>query len=414
MKKIVAILIGLVWVIALSAQNDVDVFLIARNTGEKVLSNNDTIRVFGFAENLGSQPGVPGPTIIANEGDSVHIDVWNVSQGAPHTIHLHGLDVNQQNDGVPHLSFDIPHMDHGFYHFKAPHAGTYLYHCHVASTIHVQAGMYGLIIIKPANGSNTTWNNGYYFHHEFSYFLSEIDTTWHTEAVLEHAHDTSFAVHYVEIPKFDPQFFLINGFSDQQLAQNQVELNSEAGSRNYIRLTNIGYCGTRVILPTSLNAKIIDSDGRPLPQIEYSDTVYVYPGERYGVLTETSAEFTDSIEFQYFDLNTGQIKNSQFVPINIAGFNKVEVEKVSSAQVKLSPNPFIEATTLEIKLKETSQLVIEIFDLEGKLVNTIENVNARAGEYTYDIGENLDFGGVYLVKISLGEENVITKKIVKK
>lgn len=414
MKKIVAILIGLVWVIALSAQNDVDVFLIARNTGEKVLSNNDTIRVFGFAENLGSQPGVPGPTIIANEGDSVHIDVWNVSQGAPHTIHLHGLDVNQQNDGVPHLSFDIPHMDHGFYHFKAPHAGTYLYHCHVASTIHVQAGMYGLIIIKPANGSNTTWNNGYYFHHEFSYFLSEIDTTWHTDAVLEHAHDTSFAVHYVEIPKFDPQFFLINGFSDQQLAQNQVELNSEAGSRNYIRLTNIGYCGTRVILPTSLNAKIIDSDGRPLPQIEYSDTVYVYPGERYGVLTETSAEFTDSIEFQYFDLNTGQIKNSQFVPINIAGFNKVAVEKVSSAQVKLSPNPFIEATTLEIKLKETSQLVIEIFDLEGKLVNTIENVNARAGEYTYDIGENLDFGGVYLVKISLGEENVITKKIVKK
>ena len=169
-----------------------------------------------------------------------------------------------------------------------------------------------------------------------------------------------------------------------------------------------------MILPTSLNAKIIDSDGRPLPQIEYSDTVYVYPGERYGVLTETSAEFTDSIEFQYFDLNTGQIKNSQFVPINIAGFNKVEVEKVSSAQVKLSPNPFIEATTLEIKLKETSQLVIEIFDLEGKLVNTIENVNARAGEYTYDIGENLDFGGVYLVKISLGEENVITKKIVKK
>ena len=414
MKKIVAILIGLVWVIALSAQNDVDVFLIARNTGEKVLSNNDTIRVFGFAENLGSQPGVPGPTIIANEGDSVHIDVWNVSQGAPHTIHLHGLDVNQQNDGVPHLSFDIPHMDHGFYHFKAPHAGTYLYHCHVASTIHVQAGMYGLIIIKPANGSNTTWNNGYYFHHEFSYFLSEIDTTWHTDAVLEHAHDTSFAVHYVEIPKFDPQFFLINGFSDQQLAQNQVVLNSEAGSRNYIRLTNIGYCGTRVILPTSLNAKIIDSDGRPLPQIEYSDTVYVYPGERYGVLTETSAEFTDSIEFQYFDLNTGQIKNSQFVPINIAGFNKVAVEKVSSAQVKLSPNPFIEATTLEIKLKETSQLVIEIFDLEGKLVNTIENVNARAGEYTYDIGENLDFGGVYLVKISLGEENVITKKIVKK
>ena len=122
-----------------SSQQDLNFLLIARNTGEKILTNNDTIRVFGFAQSLGEQPGVPGPTLEMNEGDSVHIDLWNVSQGAPHTIHLHGLDVDQQNDGVPHLSFDVHHMDHGYYHFKAPHAGTYLYHCHVASTIHVHS-----------------------------------------------------------------------------------------------------------------------------------------------------------------------------------------------------------------------------------------------------------------------------------
>ena len=99
------------------AQQTVNELIIARNTGKKVLANMDTIRVFGFAQDLLYNPNVPGPTITANEGDSVHLDLWNVSQGAPHTIHLHGLDVDQQNDGVPHLSFDVAHMDHGFLSF---------------------------------------------------------------------------------------------------------------------------------------------------------------------------------------------------------------------------------------------------------------------------------------------------------
>ncbi|MBL4647565.1 MAG: SAM-dependent methyltransferase, partial [Gammaproteobacteria bacterium] len=39
------------------------------------------------------------------------------------------------------------------------------------------------IIIKPSDGSNTTWNGGIPYENEFSYFLSESDTTWHTDEV---------------------------------------------------------------------------------------------------------------------------------------------------------------------------------------------------------------------------------------
>ena len=98
--------------------------LIARNIGKKILDDGTEIRTFGYATKLSENPDIPGPTLIYEQGDSVTIDMWNVSQGAPHTIHLHGLDVNQQNDGVPHLSFDVEHMDHGFYRFMAPHPGT--------------------------------------------------------------------------------------------------------------------------------------------------------------------------------------------------------------------------------------------------------------------------------------------------
>jgi hypothetical protein len=274
--------------------------------------------------------------------------------------------------------------------------------------------MYGLIIIRPTDGGNTTWNNGYYYHKEFSFFLSEIDTTWHTDSVLEHDHDTSFAIHYVEIPKFDPQFFLINGFSDQQLAENQVVLNSESGSRNYIRLTNIGYCGTRVILPPSLNAKIIDSDGRPLPEIEYSDTVYVYPGERYGLLTEANEELTDSIEFQYFDLNTGQIKNSQFIPVNIEGFNNTEEKNKVSVDVLVTPNPFNDEVILEVNLQQDAQLVIEVWDVEGKLLEVVLEEKIQKGVHQYKVGQNLNSGGVYLLKVSVAGQRAIVKKIIKK
>ncbi|MCH2225340.1 MAG: multicopper oxidase domain-containing protein [Crocinitomicaceae bacterium] len=395
------------------SQQDLDFFLIARNTGEKVLANNDTIRVFGFAQSLGAQPSIPGPTLIMNEGDSVHIDLWNVSQGAPHTLHLHGLDVDQENDGVPHLSFDIAHMDHGYYHFKAPHAGTYLYHCHVASSIHVQAGMYGSIIVKPSDGSNTTWNGGYEYTNENSYFCSEIDTTWHNDSVLEHDHDTTITIHQVSIPKYKPQFFLINGLSDQQLIDENVTFNSVVNQIDYTRLTNIGYCGLRVFFPPALNARIIDSDGRPLPVEEISDTVYLYPGERYGVLTDASMEFSGEITFDYIDLNTMGVKNTQVVPVSISGDVDLEEFEKELFNFKVVPNPFHQEAKIKFKLNEAKKIKIRIIDVNGRILRDIPFSKYLSGKNSVIIGESLLLKGTYVVQMISEEGYVVIKKIIK-
>ncbi len=386
---------------AAAAQDDVDVFLIARNTGAKELANGDTIRVFGFAESLGEQPGVPGPTITINEGDSVHIDVWNVSQGAPHTIHLHGLDVNQENDGVPHLSWDIPHMEHGFYNFKAPHPGTYLYHCHVASTIHVQAGMYGLIIVKPSDGSNTTWEGGYEYTSDYSYFLSEIDTTWHTDEVLLHAHDTTMTVHPVSIPVFDPQFFLINGFSDQQLEEEQVAYNSTVNQVDHIRLTNIGYCGTRVIFPAQLNAEIISSDGRPLSTTEVTDTVYIYPGERYDILSQPDAQFNGTIQFEYFDLNTLALKGTQSIPAEVSGFFSVGEQTIDPFSFSLVPNPTNGIVSVGFDLAQAQLVGIRISDVMGRLLENLPAQKLGHGSHSILLDLQNYSTGAYLITVLL-------------
>lgn len=394
-------------------QQDVNLLLIARNTGEKVLANDDTIRVFGFAESLGAQPGVPGPTIIVNEGDSVHIDLWNVSQGAPHTIHLHGLDVDQQNDGVPHLSFDVPHLEHGFYHFKAPHAGTYLYHCHVVSTIHVQAGMYGLIIIKPFDGSNTTWNGGFPYVEEHDYFLSEIDTVWHRDSILLHDHDTTLTIHNVVIPKYNPQFFLINGLSDQQLIDEDVSFITSVNQTDYVRLANIGYCGTRIIFPPGLNAKIVSSDGRPLNNIEITDTVYVYPGERYGVLTKASMEFQGQIKYEYFDLNTMNLKNTQIVPVDVSGFLAVDEIEKEEFSFKVIPNPISQNAKVEFELLDSKKVRIRIIAMNGQLVSDIPYQLFPSGKNSVDIGKMIKSNGAYMVELIIEDLGSSTQMIIK-
>jgi FtsP/CotA-like multicopper oxidase with cupredoxin domain len=344
------------------AQEDRNVFLIARNTGKKGLDNQDTIRVFGFAENLSQHPSIPGPTIYANEGDSVHIDVWNVSQGAPHTIHLHGLDVDQQNDGVPHLSFTIEHMDHGFYHFKAPHAGTYLYHCHVASSIHVQAGMYGLIIIRPPDGSNKAWNGGPSYANEMAFMLSEIDTVWHHDSVLNHSHGADTTP--IRIPNYAPQFFLVNGYSDGQLAEYAIKVNHALNTKTYLRFANIGFYANEIVFPSQLNAMVIASDGRPLPVAEQSDTLLVFPGERYGVLIAGVDTGQHELAIGYRDLNSMKLHSVQKVPVQIR--ETLAIPRLSDRKlVSIYPNPSNGMINLRSSL---GIMKVEMYNLHGTLV----------------------------------------------
>jgi len=412
MKRIIPFIILILLGLHTIAQIDQSILLIARNSGTKQLADSSNIRVFGFATRLSSQPNVPGPTLIMNEGDSIKIDLWNVSQGAPHTIHLHGLDVDQQNDGVPHLSFDVAHMDHGFYYFKAPHAGTYLYHCHVASTVHVQAGMYGLIIVRPPDGSNTTWSSGYSFDTELSLLMSEIDTTWHHDSVLLHPHDTSLAVHIVTIPDYDPQFFLVNGYSDQQIIDNKIELNTNQNKVSYLRLANIGYYGNRVIFPSKLNARIVSSDGRPLPNLEYSDTVYVYPGERYGIIVEPQSDFSDSIQIEYLNMNSLLVKGVEHIPVTVGVVGLPDFED-KALTLRVFPNPFNTELNIKMTINKTSTVQVDIKDANGKLVKQLANKKYTVGEHQLSIESNDLSQGTYFITVLTNGNKLITKKLIK-
>ncbi|MDX6196980.1 MAG: hypothetical protein QOJ79_131 [Actinomycetota bacterium] len=92
----------------------------------------------------------PGPTIRAVEGQLVEVRLVNESVTDGVTLHWHGIDVPNAEDGVAGVTQDaVPVGGHYTYRFVASHAGTYWYHSHQVSHAQVQRGLFGALVITP-------------------------------------------------------------------------------------------------------------------------------------------------------------------------------------------------------------------------------------------------------------------------
>jgi FtsP/CotA-like multicopper oxidase with cupredoxin domain len=101
----------------------------------------------GFTFNGGS----PGPTVRATEGDLVEVRVHNDNVADGVTVHWHGVDVPNAMDGVAGVTQDaVPPGDSFTYRFVADQAGTYWYHSHQLSHEQVRGGLFGAVVVDPA------------------------------------------------------------------------------------------------------------------------------------------------------------------------------------------------------------------------------------------------------------------------
>lgn len=408
MKRIITAICFALLVTGMSAQSLVQHQLTMWTTGQHMLWDSTMIRYYGFGNGFLVAPQFPAPILYANEGDSVVLNIRNQSQGAGHTVHLHGLDVNQANDGVPHLSFTIHHEQDTAYYFRAPHPGTYLYHCHVASVLHVQMGMYGNVVIRPADGSNRAWTGGPAFDQEKIWLISEFDRSWHDTIPV---HNTLDSVHAVfPLPEFRPDYFMVNGKSHQRLATPNTQIEARREEKVYLRISNVGFFYNRIIFPAGLNAEIIASDGRPLPNALNEDTLEVAPGERYGIMLEATTEFSDSVTVQFVNMNTDSVWNVQQVPVEIRGHIGVEKPDISPIQLTVSPNPAQDWAYLNWSLPKAGAATISVLDVNGRTVIQSEEFLTIRG------GKSLSLAGlapgIYWVELVQEEMRGTTKLII--
>lgn len=402
MKVLLTIWIGMMSAVVVSAQSTINYQVILRSDfGQDTLWDGNAMKIYALTPTLGAIPTIPAKTLYANEGDTVIITARSVAQGHHHTIHLHGLDVDTRNDGDPATSFWLSHMQDTTYTFIARHAGTYLYHCHVGDVVHVQMGMYGLVVVKAAGGAKTTWTGGPSFNSYRNWLMSEIDEAWHDNVPQHDSTNT-----YIQLPLYLPNYFLINGKSEQEVAaDDSISINGAQNEVIYMRLGNIGFFDNRIVFPPALQARIIDSDGRPLPAEVISDTLWISPGERYGVLLSPQSQFVDSVSVSYVNMNTQQVWNTQFVPVNISGFFGVEEDV--SVPLRIHPNPTAGNVSMNIPFNVQAGAV-RVTDVVGNVVvsQTAEN---GAGSITLDL--RVLPAGLYLVELQYPGQ-VFTGKVM--
>ena len=268
--------------------------------GSITLSEGGTSDTWFFGNGFSGDRQWAGPIIEGIEGQEVTI---TLSAMQAHSMHLHGLDVDQENDGVPATSGYVGNMGtvrtEGYtslgqsftYRFIAPHAGTYQYHCHVDTVLHYEMGMHGTIIIRPASGSAVeAWEGGPTYDREYVWQLGTFDTTWHNENVSGLA-----------TARYRPDRFMINGRNGTDAQTDYtVAVEANEGEKVLIRLNQTSYQGARIELG-GLPFEVIASDGRPLPKALTKTSLYMSPGERYDILVNMPAAGTRFSTVSYFD-----------------------------------------------------------------------------------------------------------------
>ena len=97
----------------------------------------------------------PGPTIEATEGDLLEVRVHNEDVEDGISVHWHGVDVPNAEDGVAGVTQDAIGVgeDH-VYRFVVDDPGSYWYHSHQMSHEQVIRGLFGGLVVKPAEADN--------------------------------------------------------------------------------------------------------------------------------------------------------------------------------------------------------------------------------------------------------------------
>jgi FtsP/CotA-like multicopper oxidase with cupredoxin domain len=97
----------------------------------------------------------PGPELRVRQGDLVEVVLRNEDVADGVTIHWHGVDLPNAEDGVAGVTQNaVLPGDSYTYRFRAEQVGTFWYHSHQVSSEEVQRGLFGALVIEPATSTS--------------------------------------------------------------------------------------------------------------------------------------------------------------------------------------------------------------------------------------------------------------------
>ena len=183
--------------------------------GFTTMADGKTLYTFGFG-NVTGMPAAdvmtkgilraefPGPSIVMDEGDELYLTLSNTGLinrpdlFDPHTVHYHGFpNASSYFDGVPENTTSINMGGSFTYYYNQKRPGTYMYHCHVEATEHMQMGMLANLYVNPRqNGTAFSYTNEFGIAKNYTQFV-------YNDGDGSTGYDVGFPI---QLAGFDPVF----------------------------------------------------------------------------------------------------------------------------------------------------------------------------------------------------------------
>ena len=306
---------------------------LAAGDGFSVMADGETQYILGFA-NVTGVPDLqvmaagalaaewPAPTIELKQNDILYLTLSNVGMHMrpdlfdPHTVHYHGLP-NSSNiyDGLPESGISINMGASLTYYYNNVVPGTYIYHCHVEATEHMQMGMLGNLYVKPAqDGTSRTFQGRTYT--KFAYNDGDGSTGYHKAYPIQlggfdkEFHAASFATQPLPFAAMWDDYPMINGRgypdtvnvnallpateSTGKVSQKVHSLiTATPGQRVLLRISNLNVTRFHTLAST-IPMQVVGKDAKLLRSptetnlYYHTNSVTVGGGETYDVIVDTA------------------------------------------------------------------------------------------------------------------------------
>jgi FtsP/CotA-like multicopper oxidase with cupredoxin domain len=204
---------------------------------------------------------IPGPTLRVKEGSEVLVNVVNEGD-IENTVHWHGLRLENRYDGTHETQTPIPVGGSFKARVSFPDPGVYWYHPHIREDYGQEMGLYGNVIVEPADPDY--WPPA---HREVALTLDDI--------LLEDGKVAAFS-------RTETTHSAMGRFGDVMLARGETDLELSAKTGEVVRFYFTNTANTRVFkvkLPGA-RMKLVGGDSGHVEREELVDSVILAPSER--------------------------------------------------------------------------------------------------------------------------------------
>jgi FtsP/CotA-like multicopper oxidase with cupredoxin domain len=239
---------------------------------------------------------IPGPTLHVDQGSEIVVDVTN-NGDVETTVHWHGLRLDNRYDGVP-IDTQVPIEIGGVfsYRIKFPDPGFYWYHPHLREDYGQEMGMYGTIIVEPAD--STYWPR---VDRQLSITLDDL--------LIEDGMIAPFS-------RSGPTFTAMGRFGNVLLLNGEERLEGSVALGEVVRLHLVNTANTRIfnVAIPDARMKLVGGDSGRYQHETFVDEVLLAPSERAIVDVQFdragAARFEHRTPDHVYDLGTFNVLSS--------------------------------------------------------------------------------------------------------